>query len=327
MEPSHSTDLVGGAPEHDSFARSDGACNAVRTPPSGPIAYARAVAETDRLQTLLQAELHRAVSVALAEDVGDHDVTAEATVPEGTTATARVIQKEPGVLSGLDCAVAALRACDPDVQVELLAGPGVWRDGGPVLEARGDARALLAAERTALNFLQQLGGVATLTAQCVREVEGTGAQIIDTRKTVPGLRLLQKRAVRDGGGGNHRIGLFDMVLIKENHAAIAGGITKAIAAARATAPDLPLECEVRDLAELDEALAAGAPRVLLDNMDLPTLREAVERCHGKAITEASGGLEIGKLRLVADTGVDLLSLGSLTHSFKALDLSMLIELH
>lgn len=285
------------------------------------------MADSDRLQTLLHEELNRAVSVALAEDVGDRDVTAEATVPEGTTATARVVQKEPGVLSGLDCAVAALRACDPDVQVELLAGPGLWREGGPVLEARGDARALLAAERTALNFLQQLGGVATLTAKCVREVEGTGAQIIDTRKTVPGLRLLQKRAVLDGGGGNHRIGLFDMVLIKENHAAVAGGITKAIAAARAAAPDLPLECEVRDLAELDEALAAGAPRVLLDNMDLATLREAVERCEGKAITEASGGLQIGNLRAVADTGVDLLSLGSLTHSAPALDLSMLIELH
>ncbi|MBJ7472285.1 MAG: carboxylating nicotinate-nucleotide diphosphorylase, partial [Solirubrobacteraceae bacterium] len=223
--------------------------------------------------------------------------------------------------------VAALRACDPNVQVELLASTGVWRDGGPVLEARGDARALLAAERTALNFLQQLGGVATLTAQCVREVEGTGAKILDTRKTVPGLRHLQKRAVVDGGGVNHRIGLFDMVLIKENHAAVAGGITKAIAAARKAAPDLPLECEVRDLAELDEALAAGAPRVLLDNMDLRTLREAVERCQGKAVTEASGGLEIGKLRAVAETGVDLLSLGSLTHSSEALDLSMLIELH
>ncbi len=292
-----------------------------------PIAYARGVTDAPGLARLLQEELNRAVAVALAEDVGDRDVTALATVPEGTTATARVIQKEPGVLSGLDCAVAALRACDADVKVELLASTGVWRDGGPVLEARGDARALLAAERTALNFLQQLGGVATLTARCVREVEGTGAQILDTRKTVPGLRHLQKRAVLDGGGQNHRIGLFDMVLIKENHAAVAGGITKAIAAARATAPDLPLECEVRDLAELDEALAAGAPRVLLDNMDLRTLREAVERCQGKAVAEASGGLEIGKLRLVAETGVDLLSLGSLTHSAPALDLSMLIELH
>ncbi|MDQ8045688.1 MAG: carboxylating nicotinate-nucleotide diphosphorylase [Patulibacter sp.] len=283
------------------------------------------MADTGVHDGLLQQELNREVAIALAEDIGDRDVTAEATVPAGSTATARVVQKAPGVLSGLDCAVATLRACDPDVKIELLAGPGVWREGGPVLEARGDARALLAAERTALNFLQQLGGVATLTARCVAEVEGTGAQIIDTRKTVPGMRHLQKRAVLDGGGANHRIGLFDMVLIKENHAAVAGGITKAIKAARETAPDLPLECEVRDLAELDEALAAGAPRVLLDNMDLGTLREAVERCQGKAITEASGGLEIGKLRAVAETGVDLLSLGSLTHSAPALDLSMLID--
>ncbi len=294
------------------------------------IPYARAVRESsDRhteLEGLLAAERERAVAAALAEDIGAGDVTALATVPEGSTATARVIQKAPGVLSGLDCAVAALRACDPDVRIELLAGTGLWREGGPVLEARGDARALLAGERTALNFLQQLSGVATLTAKCVAEVEGTGAKILDTRKTTPGLRHLQKRAVVDGGGANHRIGLFDMVLIKENHAAVAGGITKAIEAARATSPDLPLECEVRDLAELDEALAAGAPRVLLDNMDLPTLREAVERCQGRAVTEASGGLVIGALRVVAETGVDLLSLGSLTHSAPALDLSMLIEL-
>lgn len=291
------------------------------------IAYARAVDAYPESDRLLREELEREIAVALAEDLGSGDVTALATVPEGTMATARVIQKEPGVLSGLDCAVHALRSCDPQVQVELLAGPGVWREGGPVLEARGDARALLAAERTALNFMQQLGGVATLTAQCVREIEGTGATILDTRKTLPGLRHLQKRAVRDGGGANHRIGLFDMVLIKENHAAVAGGIRQAIERAREASPELPLECEVRDLAELDEALAAGAPRVLLDNMELPVLREAVERCQGRAITEASGGLEIGKLRQVAETGVDLLSLGSLTHSAKALDLSMLIELH
>ncbi|MFT4034102.1 MAG: carboxylating nicotinate-nucleotide diphosphorylase [Patulibacter sp.] len=285
------------------------------------------MSQTSDDATLLRTELERAVAAALTEDLGAGDVTALATVPEGTTATARVIQKEPGVLSGLDCAVHALRACDPAVQIELLANTGVWRDGGPVLEARGDARALLAAERTALNFLQQLGGVATLTARCVREIEGTGAKILDTRKTIPGLRHLQKRAVLDGGGTNHRIGLFDMVLIKENHAAVAGGIANAITRARQLAPDLPLECEVRDLAELDEALAAGAPRVLLDNMPLPVLREAVERSRGKAITEASGGLEIGHLRPIAETGVDLLSLGSLTHSAPALDLSMLIELH
>lgn len=275
----------------------------------------------------LHEELHRAVRIALAEDIGSGDVTAKATVPKGSTATARVTQKAAGVLSGIDCAVAALKACDPEVEVEILASTGVWREGGPVLEARGDARALLAAERTALNFMQQLGGVATLTARAVKEVEGTGATVLDTRKTTPGLRHLQKRAVRDGGGGNHRIGLFDMVLIKENHAAVAGGIGKAIAAARKKAPELPLECEVTSLAELDEALAAGAPRVLLDNMDLVTLREAVERCRGKAVTEASGGLSLGNLRAVAETGVELLSLGALTHSAPALDLSMLVELH
>lgn len=277
-------------------------------------------------QDLLDAERERAVAAALAEDIGSGDVTALATVPEGARATARVVQKQAGVLSALDCAVSAIKSCDPQAQVELLARPGIWRESGPVLEARGDARALLAAERTALNFMQQLSGVATLTARCVREIEGTGAKILDTRKTVPGLRHLQKRAVLDGGGENHRVGLFDMVLIKENHAAVAGGIGAAIRAARAHAPGVPLECEVRDLAELDEALDAGAERVLLDNMPPAVLREAVERCRGRAVTEASGGLELGRLRAVAETGVDLLSLGALTHSAPALDLSMLIEL-
>lgn len=277
-------------------------------------------------QDLLDAERERAVAVALAEDIGDGDVTGRATVPEGARATARVVQKAPGVLSGLDCAVAAIKRCDPHAQIELLAGPGEWRESGPVLEARGAARALLEAERTALNFMQQLSGVATLTARCVREVDGTGAAILDTRKTVPGLRHLQKRAVLDGGGRNHRIGLFDMVLIKENHAAVAGGIGAAIRAARADAPGVQLECEVRDLAELDEALEAGAERVLLDNMPPAMLREAVERCRGRAVTEASGGLVLGRLRAVAETGVDLLSLGALTHSAPALDLSMLVEL-
>lgn len=287
----------------------------------------RAVAYAARVdEVALRAEIERVVVVALAEDVGTGDVTAKATVPKGTRGSARITQKEPGVLSGLDCAVHVLRACDPDVEIELLAQVGIWREGGPVLEARGDARALLKAERVALNLLQHLGGIATLTAQCVREVEGTGARVIDTRKTLPGLRHLAKRAVRDGGGTNHRIGLFDMVLIKENHAAIAGGIGPAIKAARARYPDLPLECEVTNLKELDEALAAGAPRVLLDNMSVSTLREAVERASGKAETEASGGLAIGSLRQVAETGVDYLSIGSLTHSAPALDLSMLIEL-
>lgn len=289
--------------------------------------YARAVSGKHESASPLLDELQRAVKIALAEDIGSGDVTAKATVPKHATATARVTQKAPGVLSAIDCAVAALKACDPEVEVEVLASVGVWREGGPVLEARGNARALLAAERTALNFMQQLGGVATLTARAVKEIEGTGAKVLDTRKTTPGLRYLQKRAVRDGGGDNHRIGLFDMVLIKENHAAVAGGIGKAIEAARAKAPELPLECEVTSLAELDEALAAGAPRVLLDNMDLGTLREAVERCAGKAVTEASGGLSLGNLRAVADTGVELLSLGALTHSAPALDLSMLVELH
>jgi nicotinate-nucleotide pyrophosphorylase (carboxylating) len=194
-----------------------------------------------------------------------------------------------------------------------------------VLEVHGNARALLGAERTALNFLGRLSGVATLTARCVREVEGTGARILDTRKTTPGLRMAEKAAVYFGGGTNHRIGLFDEILIKENHAAAAGGVGEAVRRARAARPDLPLEVEVRTLQELDEALAAGAPRIMLDNMDRATLREAVQRTAGRASLEASGGVTLTRLREIAETGIDFISIGALTHSAPALDLSLILE--
>jgi nicotinate-nucleotide pyrophosphorylase (carboxylating) len=264
---------------------------------------------------------------AIAEDVGAGDATAEATVPAGTRALARVRQKAPGVVYGLELAERAFRALDPGAACERAVQEGVWREqGGPVLELRGDACALLSAERTALNFLAHLSGIATLTARCVQAVEGTAARILDTRKTTPGLRMLEKAAVFAGGGTNHRIGLYDELLIKENHVATAGGVGDAVRRAAAARPDLPLEVEVRSLEELDEALEAGATRVLLDNMDPGTLRAAVARAGGRAWLEASGGVTLETLREIARSGVDFISIGALTHSAPALDLSLLMEL-
>src|SRR5215210_604280 len=207
---------------------------------------------------------------ALAEDVGTGDATAEATVDPSAGARATITQKAPGVISGMEVAEAVFRRLDPGVRAERLGPEAQWRDRGPVLAVEGSARALLTAERTALNFLGRLSGVATAAARVVRAVEAAGgtARILDTRKTTPGLRQLEKRAVADGGAVNHRTGLFDFVLIKENHAALAGGVGEAVRRARAARPDLPLAVEVRDTAEIDEALAAGAPRLLLDNMTL-----------------------------------------------------------
>lgn len=273
------------------------------------------------------------VARALAEDVGSGDVTTEATVLPGTRAIARITQKAPGVIYGIDVAEVVFRALDSDVAQRQTGPEGVWRENGPVMEITGSAVALLAAERTALNFLQQLSGVATLTARCVRAIDGTGARILDTRKTVPGLRLLQKQAVRAGGGLNHRIGLYDAILVKENHAAMAGGVAAAVRRARVHAPELPLEVECGTLEEVEEALEAGAQagglggfRILLDNMSPAQLREAVQLVAGRAELEASGGFTLETIRTVAETGVDFISVGALTHSAAALDLSLLLEL-
>jgi nicotinate-nucleotide pyrophosphorylase (carboxylating) len=262
---------------------------------------------------------------ALAEDLGDGDATSNATVDETARARATITQKAPGVLFGLDAAEEAFRQRDPDVEIERLAPEGEWREGGPVLRINGRTRALLGAERTALNFLQRLSGVATATARAVEAVEGTKAQILDTRKTTPGLRALEKAAVRAGGGVNHRAGLFDAILIKENHAAAAGGVGEAVRRARAASPDLPLEVECRNEDEIDEALAAGATRILLDNMPPERLRQAVVHVGGRATLEASGGITLANLREVATTGVEFISIGALTHSAAALDLSLTLE--
>jgi nicotinate-nucleotide pyrophosphorylase (carboxylating) len=228
------------------------------------------------------------------------------------------------VVFGLDAAEQTFRALDPSVVASRLVREGLWRERGEVLRLEGQAGALLSAERTALNFLQRLSGVATMAARCVAAIDGTGARILDTRKTTPGLRTLEKAAVAAGGATNHRAGLYDAILIKENHATIAGGVGRAVALARERAPGLALEVECRTLAEVDEALAAGAPRILLDNMTLDQLREAVARVGGRAELEASGGVTLETLRAVASTGVDFVSVGALTHSAPALDLSLIL---
>jgi nicotinate-nucleotide pyrophosphorylase (carboxylating) len=270
--------------------------------------------------------LEELVLRALAEDVGEADVTSRATVPAGTRATATITQKEPGVVFGLDAAEATFLALDPDVQLERLGTEGEWTEPpAPVLRATGDAHALLAGERTALNFVQHLSGIATLTARCVQAVHGTGAEILDTRKTTPGLRRLEKAAVAAGGGTNHRAGLYDMVLVKENHAALAGGITAAIERVKATLPEFELEVECSTPEEVDEALAAGATRLLLDNMSPAELAAVVAQVGGRAKLEASGGVTLDTLRSYAEAGVDWISIGALTHSAPALDLSLTLE--
>jgi nicotinate-nucleotide pyrophosphorylase (carboxylating) len=260
---------------------------------------------------------------ALAEDVGTGDLTA-ALVPAGRQAQAVVIAREPAVVCGGPWLVAAVRQLDPQATITWAVPEGRrCAVGQPVVEIRGDARALLTAERTALNFLQLLSAVATSTAAYVEAVRGTQARIVDTRKTLPGLRLAQKYAVRTGGGANHRIGLYDAVLIKENHIAAAGGVTPVLRAAAELAASADfVQIEVETLEQLREALAAGAKMVLLDNMDMPTLREAVRLNEGRAVLEISGGVTLERVRELAETGVDRISIGALTKDVKATDYSM-----
>ncbi|AEG94180.1 carboxylating nicotinate-nucleotide diphosphorylase [Ramlibacter tataouinensis] len=260
---------------------------------------------------------------ALAEDVGEGDLTA-ALVDASRQARALVVAREAAVVCGGPWLVAAVRRMDPRATITWAVPEGRRCTlGQPVVEIRGAARALLTAERTALNFLQLLSGVATKTATYVEAVQGTRAQIVDTRKTLPGLRLAQKYAVKVGGGTNHRIGLWDAVLIKENHIAAAGGVTAVLRAAAEVAPRAAfVEVEVETLAQLEEALAAGARMVLLDNMDIATLREAVRLNAGRAVLEISGGVTLERVRELAQTGVDRISIGALTKDVKATDYSM-----
>jgi nicotinate-nucleotide pyrophosphorylase (carboxylating) len=268
------------------------------------------------------------VDRALAEDVGDGDVTAQSVIPADARALATITQKQPGVLAGIEAGVAVFRRLDPSCEVES-GNEGVWGEPGTVaLRVTGSARALLTAERTALNLMQRLSGVATQTAQVVRAVRAAGgtATILDTRKTTPGMRLLEKRAVELGGATNHRMGLYDAIMVKENHAALGGGIEAAVAAARKARPDLPVTVEVRDEAEIDQALAASADRLLLDNMTPEQVAAAVARVDGRAEIEASGGITPETVSVYATIkGLDFVSIGWLTHSAPALDLSLALE--
>ena len=274
----------------------------------------------------LAALAHEDVRRALQEDVGGGDLTA-ALIPEQRRARAHIVAREAAVLCGVPWAEAALRALDPQVQLTWHVREGqTCRHDQVVLEMQGQARALLSAERTALNFMQLLSAVATKTATYVAAVQGTRARIVDTRKTLPGLRLAQKYAVTVGGGVNHRIGLHDAVLIKENHIAAAGGVSAVLKAAQAVAAQASfIEIEVETLEQLREALDAGATMVLLDNMPLPMLREAVQINAGRAVLEISGGVTLDGLRTLAETGVDRISIGTLTKDVKAIDFSMRLQ--
>jgi nicotinate-nucleotide pyrophosphorylase (carboxylating) len=274
------------------------------------------------------------VERALAEDIGEGDLTTRAVVPDGARALAVIRQKEPGVIAGMGVMREVFLHVDPELEYEAHCPEAKWREEGTVAHVTGAAASILAAERVALNFLGRLSGVATLTARYVRAVEGTRARILDTRKTTPGLRDLEKAAVRAGGGMSHRRGLYDAILVKENHSALAGGVGVAARLALEAAPELAraagrepiaVEVECATLDEVEDALAVGVPWILLDNMAVDELRRAVELADGRAELEASGSIMLDTVRAVAETGVDYISVGALTHSAPALDVSLLLE--
>lgn len=270
----------------------------------------------------LPADLSDVVARALAEDVGTGDLTA-VLIPAAAQARAHIIVREPGVFCGAAWAEAAFHQVEPRIRVDWQASDGdAVANGTALCTLEGPARGILTAERTALNFLQTLSGTATRAHRYAEAVQGTGATVIDTRKTVPGLRSAQKYAVAVGGCGNHRMGLYDFILIKENHIAAAGGVAAALTAARKQKAGVPIEIEVETLEQLEEALEAGAERVLLDNFAIAGLREAVRTTAGRAKLEASGNVDFEGLRAIAETGVHYISVGALTKHVKALDLSL-----
>jgi nicotinate-nucleotide pyrophosphorylase (carboxylating) len=266
--------------------------------------------------------VERVVLAALAEDIGAGDVTTDATVPDDAVGTAALLVKEPGVVCGLGVAETAFRALDPDVRFEAFVSDGdVVESPAVVARVTGSERAILTAERVALNFLGRLSGIATLTRRYVEAVDGTGAAVLDTRKTTPGLRALEKHAVASGGGRNHRFGLDDAVLIKDNHLRAAGSLSSAVELVR-RATSLPIEVECETLDQVGEALELGVDAILLDNMTLDELRDAVALTNRRARLEASGGVDLDTIRAVAETGVDEISVGALTHSARSLDVSL-----
>ena len=280
---------------------------------------------------LSAAEIRAAVRLALAEDIGSGDATTLATVPANATAKAVMRAREPLVVAGIEFAEITFRELSPKIKIERKVRDGRRvKAGTPLLNISGPARAILSAERVALNFVQRLSGVATLTSQFIEAVRGTNTKILDTRKTTPGWRRFEKYAVTCGGGKNHRIGLFDMILIKDNHLAALrnekpNAITAAIARARGKFPELKVEVEADTLKQVAQAAAAGADIILLDNMTTGQLRQAVKIVNGRAKTEASGGVNLKTVRAIAEAGVDFISVGALTHSARAMDIGLDFE--
>jgi nicotinate-nucleotide pyrophosphorylase (carboxylating) len=270
--------------------------------------------------------LNELIEKALAEDLGSGDVTSEATIPAESMSEAVMLAKQHLVLAGIEVSREVFLHLDPTIQFTPFAKDGdIIHAGTELARLSGNTRALLAGERVALNLLQHMSGIATLTAQYVEKLKGLTAVVLDTRKTLPGLRQLEKKAVRIGGGKNHRMGLYDMILIKDNHIKAAGSITKAVASARTKNGALRIEVETKSLDEVREALAAKPDIIMLDNMPIDVMREAVKLIAGRALVEASGNVTLETVRRIAETGVDFVSSGSLTHSAPAADISMKIK--
>ena len=274
----------------------------------------------------LESEIRNNVWAALAEDIGSGDISANL-IPRGRPANARIITRESAILCGIAWAETCFRHLNAEMKIKWLVAEGDRTDAGQTLcELQGNARALLTGERVALNFLQTLSATATITRRYVEAIQGTHAIIMDTRKTIPGLRVAQKYAVKIGGGENQRVGLYDAVLIKENHICASSGVKQALAAARTAAPEnVSIQIEVESLTQLSDALDAGAKLILLDNFDLDTLSEAVRINAKRAKLEASGGITLENVRAIAETGVDRISIGALTKNIKAIDMSMRFE--
>ncbi|PWH12315.1 MAG: carboxylating nicotinate-nucleotide diphosphorylase [Anaerolineae bacterium] len=271
----------------------------------------------------LHPDIFEAIRRALAEDVGSGDVTSNSILPAEAWMHGQIIAKQRGVIAGLDVAALVFQMVDETIAFHSETPEGTWVENGQVVaRLHGPARSLLTAERTALNFLGRVSGIATLTRQFVEAVAGTKAIILDTRKTAPGLRMLDKLAVQRGGGQNHRLGLYDMILIKDNHIDFAGSITAAVQRARAAQSGLKIEVEARTLDHVREALSLGVERILLDNMSLEMMRQAVQLTAGRATLEASGNVSLETVRAIAESGVDYISVGALTHSAKVFDLSL-----
>ena len=271
----------------------------------------------------LSSEIKNSIQRALDEDIGSGDATSESIIPLEAQMQAQIVAKQDGVVAGLDVAKATFLLVDEAVKFVSLASEGQRVKSRDVLaKVSGPARAMLVAERVALNFLGRMSGIATFTRQFVDAVEGTGAIILDTRKTAPGLRLIDKLAVKRGGGQNHRMGLYDMILIKDNHIDFAGSLPEAVRRARSRNSGLEIEVETRSLEDVAAALALGVESILLDNMSLEQMREAVQLSNGRAKLEASGNVDLERVRQIAETGVDYISIGALTHSVKVFDVSM-----